>query len=461
MQITPADFDTFTRVLQRVSEDPSLIDDDERCKGLIAKIHRQGKKGERARGRAAARVEDRATAATTLLVRKQEGQLPRAVGLLSCRADDIPTTLRRPAHCYICKSPYTQVHFFYHLLCPACADRNYRKRTQRADLTGRVALVTGGRVKIGYETALRMLRDGARVLVTTRFPNDAARRFAAEADVSEWRDRLSLHGLDLRHLPSVEAFASRLCGTEPHLDVLINNAAQTIKRPLEFYRHLLEAETRGSEEPASLPAVTHRASDSAALLELGKGYPGHLDFPAYSFPAGMLDADGQQIDLRPANSWSARLDEVGTVEAVEAHLVNALAPFVLNSRLKPLLMRSPFPRRFIVNVSAMEGQFGRHGKTEFHPHTNMAKASLNMMTRTAARDYARDGVYMNSVDTGWITDENPAPKRERLRREDGFYAPLDCIDGMARIYDPVARGVTETPEPVYGCFLKDYEPHPW
>jgi NAD(P)-dependent dehydrogenase (short-subunit alcohol dehydrogenase family) len=145
---------------------------------------------------------------------------------------------------------------------------------------------------------------------------------------------------------------------------------------------------------------------------------------------------------------------------LEVQLVNSVAPFLLNSRLKPLLIRSPFTRRFIVNVSAVEGQFARH-KTVFHPHTNMAKAALNMMTRTAADDYARDGIYMNSVDTGWVTDENPTPRRIRNQDELGFFAPLDIIDGMARIYHPIAEGIDDKKEPLFGLFLKDYKACPW
>ena len=161
------------------------------------------------------------------------------------------------------------------------------------------------------------------------------------------------------------------------------------------------------------------------------------------FPPGQYDADGQQVDARAVNSWRLRLGEVGTQEMMEVQLVNAVAPFILNSRLKTLLLRSSFARRFIVNVSAMEGQFGRAGKTVYHPHTNMAKAALNMMTRTAAADYARDGIYMNSVDTGWITDENPLSRRERSQTERGFFTPLDVHDGAARVLAPVYDALLE------------------
>ena len=125
------------------------------------------------------------------------------------------------------------------------------------------------------------------------------------------------------------------------------------------------------------------------------------------FPEGQLDQDLQQVDLRGRNSWRLLLAEVSSVELLEVQLVNAIAPFVLNARLKPLMLRTPERDKHIVNVSAVEGQFYRNFKTTRHPHTNMAKAALNMMTRTAATDYHGDGIHMNSVDTGWVTDEDP------------------------------------------------------
>lgn len=156
----------------------------------------------------------------------------------------------------------------------------------------------------------------------------------------------------------------------------------------------------------------------------------------------------------------ARLGEVASREAGEAYLVNALAPFILCGRLRALLERSPFERRFIVCASAMEGQFARASKTSFHPHLNMAKAALNMLVRTGAADLKGSNIFLSAVDTGWITDENPHPKASRLRGR-GFVPPLDCVDGAARLYDPIARGLNEPDEPLCGHFLKDYAPHPW
>ncbi len=441
MSIAPDEMEACLRVLQRVSEDPDLIRDHDRMKGLIAKIHRGGKKGARRAAQEDGRAEDRRLKAGTAMV--QAHQDAQVLPALTDGAVTTLGTLNTPARCYVCKAAYSAVHPFYHLLCPACAALNARKRLQTADLTGHVALVTGGRIKIGYQVALRLLRDGARVIVTTRFPADAARRFEAESDRPQWQDRLRLEGLDLRRLPAVEEFTRDLLASEPALDILINNAAQTIRRPPAFYRHLLA-------EERALPQLEAGPEAAGAGLEL-------MDH----FPPGRYDRDGQQVDTRPTNSWRLRLDEIETVEMLEVQVVNAVAPFLLNARLKPLLLRSPFARRFIVNVSAMEGQFGRESKTVFHPHTNMAKAALNMMTRTSAADYARDGIYMNSVDTGWVTDENPHPRRTHLQEKRGVWTPLDSTDGMARIYDPIVRGLTEEATPPFGHFLKDYAPHPW
>jgi NAD(P)-dependent dehydrogenase (short-subunit alcohol dehydrogenase family) len=382
--------------------------------------------------------------------------------------------------CYVCKADFHELHHFYDQMCPPCAALNYAKREQSADLRGRIALVTGARVKIGYQAAMKLLRAGAEVIVATRFPRDAARRFAREADAADWTSRLHVYGIDLRHTPSVELLCQHLVATLPRLDALINNACQTVRRPAGWYDHVIAGELEGfAQLPAAERAILERGRSLGEGLVVSAGseirsaglwksavlaqvplLAEDLERGGHLYPEGRLDADLQQVDLRDFNSWRMTLAEVPTAELLEVHLVNAVAPFVLNARLRPLLAKVPTRDAHVVNVSAMEGQFYRRWKTDKHPHTNMAKAALNMMTRTSAIDYVRDGIHMNSVDTGWVTDEDPAIHAARKTAVHGFHPPLDIVDGAARIVDPVFDGVTSGNH-LWGLFLKDYKPAPW
>jgi NAD(P)-dependent dehydrogenase (short-subunit alcohol dehydrogenase family) len=404
--------------------------------------------------------------------------------------------LVNPRDCYICKAPFTRVHFFYDAMCPPCARLNYEKRFQTASLEGQVALITGSRLKIGYQAALMMLRAGARVIATTRFPVDSALRYAREADFPQWKDRLHIYGLDLRHTPSVEIFCHYVQQKYDRLDLLINNAAQTVRRPPGFYAHLmaneslllqdLPAEVRTLLAPFEVckkeitahpvPNTTVAEQDALEVTWNGK-IPGvgllasaqlsqipyvhdHALAAETIFPSGKLDADLQQVDLRTTNSWRLRLGEIQTAEMIELQLVNAIAPFVLCNQLAPMMKRQNTGQKHIVNVSAMEGKFNRFTKTDRHPHTNMAKAALNMLTHTSASDLAKSGIFMNAVDTGWVTDEDPFNLVRAKKDMHDFQPPLDIVDGAARVCDPFFHGIL-TGNHWCGKFLKDYAPVDW
>jgi NAD(P)-dependent dehydrogenase (short-subunit alcohol dehydrogenase family) len=397
--------------------------------------------------------------------------------------------LNSPRNCYICKAEFKRLHFFYDALCPECAEFNYAKRFQTADLTGKTALVTGARVKIGYQAALMMLRAGAKVIALTRFPADAALRYSKEEDFPHWSHRLQIFGLDLRHTPSVEIFARHVAETENRLDILINNAAQTVRRPPQFYAHLLGNERHGrsilagaqldllagyadcvqrlgaENDRGNLPVRWQSRtpgiglSRSAELSQIAYEHDQSLELETV-FPQGKLDADLQQVDLRNVNSWRLKLGAVKTSEMIEIQLVNAVAPFVLCNRLLDLMKRDFTGCKHIVNVSAMEGKFLRFKTNGRHPHTNMAKAALNMLTHTSASDLAAFGIFMNAVDTGWVTDEDPVLLAQRKQDLHDFQPPLDIVDGAARVCDPFFDGINSGSH-WCGKFLKDYKPIDW
>ncbi len=335
---------------------------------------------------------------------------------------------RKPMHCYTCREKFFRRHWFYEQLCVPCGDLNVIKRTESADLTGKIALVTGARVNIGYAVTLRLLRAGATVVGTTRFVANAARRYATEPDFATWCDRLHLYRLDLRHPTALSAFIDTLRDDLPHLDVLVNNAAQTVKRPATYYAPLI------AEERAALPA------------------PARLLLRSDDLPAEAIEPNGfaDPIDNRAVHSWVLRLDEVPLAEIAEVHMVNAVAPAALAGGLRASMR----PGSYIINVAAAEGQFAQTKKGT-HPHTNMAKAALNMLTRSIADDYSRDGVTVISVDPGWVSDQQPRT-HDAARAVAIAKVPLDLVDAAARVCDPVVTG-----SQVRGVLLKDYRTAAW
>jgi NAD(P)-dependent dehydrogenase (short-subunit alcohol dehydrogenase family) len=465
-------------VLAQLDELPSEHPDAVAIRRATARVFKGVKSKRRAERRDKVVANDRAvTALTATGAPDRIDDETRGVQLLSTAAGALAGRLLQPRSCYTCKARYVDVDAFYHQLCPTCAGLNRSKRNARTDLAGRRALLTGGRAKIGMYIALRLLRDGAHTTITTRFPADAVRRFTAMQDSASWIHRLRIVGIDLRDPAQVIALADSVAAQGP-LDILINNAAQTVRRSPGSYAPLVEAETKplphgplpemitfdhvSNAHPRSLtgtlqaPASPHATTPhvlTALALRAGSAAPARV-------AAGTaIDAGGLVPDLHDVNSWTQPVQDVDPLELLEVQLCNSTAPFILISRLRASMAGSTARRKYVVNVSAMEGQFSRNYKGPGHPHTNMAKAALNMLTRTSAREMLEtDAILMTAVDTGWITDERPHPTKMRLA-EEGFHAPLDLVDGAARVYDPIVRG--ELGQDIFGCFVKDYEPAPW
>ena len=481
MEISTDELKICLDVLARIDELPVEHPDAVAVRRATARVFKSVKERRRAERKSAVQRNDRAVMARTATAapgRVDDDTWVTAHPALTAGdglAHATAGTLIRPRSCYVCKELYVDVDGFYHQLCPPCASLNHAKRNARTDLTGRRALLTGGRAKIGMHIALRLLRDGAATTITTRFPRDAARRFAAVADSADWLHRLQIYGIDLRQPAQVVALADRIAADGP-LDILVNNAAQTVRRSPNAYADLVRAEANplpaGAPpvheiggppklHPEGMPALLDAASAPEALASAPEALT--PDPGALTPDRGALtpDAGGLIPDQVTINSWTQRVHEIDPVELLEVQLCNSTAPFILISRLRSALAASATARgrSYVVNVSAMEGVFGRGYKGPGHPHTNMAKAALNMLTRTSARElYETDRIMMTSVDTGWITDERPHFTRVRLA-EDGFHAPLDLADGAARVYDPIVRG--EAGEQLLGVFLKDYMPAQW
>lgn len=478
--IDPVELEIALRVINAASsldpEDPAYIALRRQTSKLYKDVKRQSRKEKRKR---IAEADRAVVAATATGAPDRIDDETRGIPLAARTSMPFAGELIKARACYICKQDYTLVDAFYHQLCPDCASMSHEKRDARTDLTGKRALLTGGRAKIGMYIALRLLRDGAHTTITTRFPRDAVRRFSSLPDSADWIHRLKIVGIDLRDPAQVIGLADSVASDGP-LEILINNAAQTVRRSPGAYRPLVEAELAPLPDGPLPELVTFGHTNDAHPLALAQSVSSHPilapaartadELTAEALAAGSasierlktgtaIDAGGLIPDEDRINSWTQHVDQVEPLEMLEVQLANMTAPFLLVSRLRSAMAASSARRKYIVNVSAMEGVFGRGYKGPGHPHTNMAKAALNMLTRTSAREmFETDGILMTAVDTGWITDERPHFTKVRLA-EEGFHAPLDLVDGAARVYDPIVRG--EAGEDLFGIFLKDYRKGSW
>ncbi|PTX59202.1 short subunit dehydrogenase [Kordia periserrulae] len=442
------EWETCLKVLHALKKHPLENPDNQQFGSLITKIYSNAKKANRKQSYSDKKQADLQTILNSEI---SKNALENTTKFSETEeATQTYTKLHIPKNCYSCNASFVLAHSFYNRLCPTCAELNYKNRFKTLNLSNRKVIITGGRVKIGYATALKMLRFQANVIVTTRFPATALAQFQQEKDYHDWKDNLVVYGLDLRNLKSVENFINYYKNTYNSLDILINNAAQTIKYTDQYYAPLIENEQQLLQNFSKQKQLIANETPVANVKLLEN----HVE---KSFVA--LNRFGQPVDNRAKNSWNATLEEISMQELIEVNLINQISPYFLIKELLPLLKNSSFSKKYIINVTSSEGQFSYHNKTMFHPHTNMTKAALNMMTRTSAEAFSKDKIYMNAVDVGWIS----TGAREELREkqfQNGYIPPLDPVDGAARIVHPIYEN--EQNNSIFiGKLLKNYKIENW
>jgi len=408
-------------------------------------------------------------------------------------------------NCYICKEKFglNNIHSFYGNLCKKCGDYNYSFRTMKLDFTGRIAIVTGGRVKIGYYIATKLLSYGAKVLITSRFPKDTLFKYQKDPEYEKWKNNLIIYPIDFRIFESTIKFVQFIRDNFPHVDILINNAAQTIRRTASYYKYLLPIETKdlskeddkkiikndfinlqkqlkeGESAQSRNPQSTKKEIQNSLISLMDNKSKEYQEILPLSVIASqirimeeksqphvtVMGGDGQPYDFsKGKNSWNFEFDEIPFQEFTEVQIINTWTPYYLCVKLKPLMMQSPFPDKYIVNVTSVEGIFN-HYKRSSHVHTNMAKAALNMFTRTCG-SYLKDiGIYMTCVDTGWVSPMNEMngllDKDKKNSYENEFMnVPLDELDGAMRVLHPIIEGI-KNKNYLFGILLKDYIKSPW
>ena len=418
--------------------------------------------------------------------------------------------------CYICKQRLglDNINKFYGTLCNKCGDYNYSFRTMELDFKGRIAIVTGGRVKIGYYIVKKLLSYGCKVITTSRFPNDALSRFKEDPDYDIFKNNLIIYPIDFRIFQSTVKFVNYIKDNCSHIDFLINNAAQTVRRNTEYYEYLLPIELKKLNKEDDNKIIKNdylelKKNISEDLIkeesfelsddqknEMTKKYerreilnslaaliknkdPENEEILPLSVIASqikimeekeqskiyIMGGDGQPYDFtKGKNSWNLELDEISFQEFTEVQIINAWTPYYLCAKLKPMMMKSPFQDKYIVNVTAVEGIFN-HFKRTTHVHTNMAKAALNMLTRTCGKYLEKDKIYMTCVDTGWVSHMNEMTKviegeNKDYSENEMANVPLDELDGAMRVLHPIIEGI-KNKNYMYGILLKDYVKSKW
>lgn len=444
------EWESCIKVLNELKKDPFQNPDNLLLSGLITKVYKTAKKYKNREAFLKAKSEDVKTIKNTVISKNAlENKTLYADGVKQDETNY--KTLNKPKGCYCCGTEFNKLHFFYNRLCPECAEANYERRFETVDLNNRNVIVTGGRVKVGFATALKFLRADANVILTTRFPALALENFKKEEDFDSWQNKLTIYGLDLRNLKAVERFIAFYKSEYDTLDILINNAAQTIKYDDNYYLPLVEKEQRlmllFANEKRLIPNETTVIAEVRLLANASE----NKDFEMNRF--------GQPVDSRTKTSWNSTLEEVSMYELLEVNLINQISPYFMIKEFTPLFKNSVLGKRFIINVTSSEGIFSYSNKTIYHPHTNMTKAALNMLTKTSGIDYEKDDIYMYAVDVGWIS----TGAKETLRKkqfEEGYIPPLDAVDGAARIIHPIAEVLNGNAISV-GTLLKNYEISPW
>lgn len=448
---TQKEWEDCIKVLKILKDNPLDNPDNQLLGTLITKIYKQAKKGKRAKSYSEKREKDLDVLLNTTVNKNARAGVSLFADKEPGAEDGVFTKLEMSRQCYCCNQAYDEAHFFYARLCPACAVENYAARFENADLTGRKVILTGGRVKIGYATALRLLRNNATVVVTTRFPGLAWSQFEQEEDYHHWKENLIVYGLDLRNLHAIQAFVSFYTDRFDSVDILINNAAQTIQYPADYYLPIIAREEKAIRALGNVQQLVENKTPVAHVIQA-------LDDQVFGQASWPLNRFGQPVDFRDKTSWNSTLDEISVQELLEVNLINQIAPYLLIKELKPWFKKSGFTDKFIVNVTSSEGLFSYENKTKFHPHTNMTKAALNMLTRTSAGEFARDQIYMSCVDVGWIS--TGAKESLRIQQfEQGYIPPLDAVDGASRIFHPILKGLEK--EYLCGVLLKNYKVSDW